>query len=108
MGHPVPCYLVAENVHLLVDDLDPAGAAPAPRLALVVERAARLQRRHRRRQRDRRRLRRRLRRTLSRPHEATGWKFNRKRFGLSFSLKNHLSFGLRFPTLRQSSEMGSL
>ena len=34
--------------------------------------------------------------------------FNRKKFGLSFGLKNHLSFGLRFPTLRKCSKMGSL
>ena len=27
---------------------------------------------------------------------------------MSFSLKNHLSFGLRFPTLRKRSKMGSL
>ena len=35
----------------------------------------------------------------------TGWQFNRKIFGLSFSLKNHLGFGLRFPTL--GSKLGS-
>ena len=29
-------------------------------------------------------------------------------FGLSFGLKNNLSFGLRFPTLRNCSKMGSL
>ena len=29
-----------------------------------------------------------------------------KIFGLSFGLKNHLSFGLRFPTPRQCSKMG--
>ena len=29
-------------------------------------------------------------------------KFNRKKFGLSFGLKSHLSFGLRFPKLRKS------
>ena len=28
--------------------------------------------------------------------------------GLSFGLKNHFSFGLRFPILRKSSKMGSL
>ena len=38
----------------------------------------------------------------------TGWQFNRKQFVLSFSLKNHLSFGLRFPPLIISSKMGSL
>ena len=35
-----------------------------------------------------------------------GRPFNRNTFGLSFGLKNHLSFGLRFPTLRKSSKMG--
>ena len=37
-----------------------------------------------------------------------GAQFNRNNFGLSFGLKNHLSFGLRFPTLRKNSKMGSL
>ena len=41
------------------------------------------------------------------PHQP-GWQFNSKKFGLSFSLKNHLSFGLRFPKLIESSNMGSL
>ena len=31
-----------------------------------------------------------------------------KKFQLEFSLKNHLSFGMRFPSLRKSSRMGSL
>ena len=39
---------------------------------------------------------------------AAGAQFNRQNFGLSFGLKNHLSFGLRFPTLRKCSKMGSL
>ena len=34
---------------------------------------------------------------------ATGTQFNRKHFGLSFSLKNHSRFGLRFHTLRKCS-----
>ena len=52
-------YPVAENVNLLVDDLDPAGAAPPPRLALVVDAATGLPRGHRRRgQREGRGLRR--------------------------------------------------
>ena len=37
-----------------------------------------------------------------------GWQFNRKIFGLSFGLKNNLSFDLRFPTLEKSSKMGGL
>ena len=37
-------------------------------------------------------------RTLARVPEA---QFNRKTFGLSFGLKNHFSFDLRFPTLRK-------
>ena len=32
---------------------------------------------------------------------APGAQFNRKKVGLSFGLKTHLSFGLRFPTLRK-------
>ena len=37
-----------------------------------------------------------------------GCQFNRNNLSLSFCLKNHLSFGLRFPTLITSSKMGSL
>ena len=38
-----------------------------------------------------------------------GWQFNRTHFGLSFGMiVNHLSFGLRFPTLRKRSKMDSL
>ena len=37
-----------------------------------------------------------------------GRQSNRNFFGLSYSLKNHLSFGLRFPTLIKSSKIGSL
>ena len=33
------------------------------------------------------------------PHERPGAQLNRRNFGLSFGLKNRLSFGLRFPTL---------
>ena len=39
---------------------------------------------------------------------AAGALFNRINFGLSFGSKNHLSFDLRFPTLRKHSKMGSL
>ena len=38
----------------------------------------------------------------------SGWQFNRKICGMRFSLKNHSSFVLRFPTLRTSSKMVSL
>ena len=37
-----------------------------------------------------------------------GRRINRQNFGLSFGLKNHLSFGLRFPEIRTCSKMGSL
>ena len=37
-----------------------------------------------------------------------GTQFNRNIFGLSFGLKNQLSFGLRFSTLRKCSNMCSL
>ena len=37
-----------------------------------------------------------------------GWEFNRNIFCLKSYLKNHLRFGLRFPTLIKSSKMGSL
>ena len=43
-----------------------------------------------------------------RKRQHPGAQFNRKLFGLSFGLKNHLSFGLRFPTIRKCSKMGSL
>ena len=33
-----------------------------------------------------------------------GWQFNRSQIGLSFSLKYHLSFCLRFPTIIKSSK----
>ena len=36
-----------------------------------------------------------------------GTQFNRNIFGLSFGLKNHLSFGLRFSNMRKCSKMGS-
>ena len=36
-----------------------------------------------------------------------GTQFNRKTVGLSFSLKNHMRFGVRFPTQRKISKMGS-
>ena len=38
----------------------------------------------------------------------SGAQFNRNIFGLSFGLKNQLSFGLRFSTLRKCSNMCSL
>ena len=37
-----------------------------------------------------------------------GRQFNRIFFGFSYSLKNHFSFGLKFPTLIKSSKIGSL
>ena len=37
-----------------------------------------------------------------------GEQFNRENFGLSIGMKNHLSFGLRFPTPRKCSKMGHL
>ena len=37
---------------------------------------------------------------------AARWQFKRNKFDLSFSLKTHLSFGLRFPTLRKSLTRG--
>ena len=40
--------------------------------------------------------------------EESGTRFNRKTFSLSFSLKNHLSFGLKFTNLRKSSKIGRL
>ena len=58
-------HLVAEDVHPLVDDLDPARAAPPPRPPLVLDGAAGLL--HRRRGRGRHRERGQLR---LRPHEA--------------------------------------
>ena len=33
-----------------------------------------------------------------------GWQCNRNVFGSSFSLKNHLSFGLRFTTLQKGKK----
>ena len=37
-----------------------------------------------------------------------GWQFKRKHFCFGFSLKNHLSFGLRFPTLRKVQKLQKL
>ena len=34
-----------------------------------------------------------------------GRRFNRQNFGFSFGLKNRLSFGLRFPTLRKTQKL---
>ena len=46
-------------------------------------------------------------RVLEAAHHS-GWQFNRNFLGLNFSLKNHFSFGLRFPALIKSSKIGSL